>query len=144
MSIFVLFSVSLRVRFLRNAPMMYLFLALYTFSLTFIVCYNIFQLNLLRHYIGRKRLDLPPPIDQENLPFVTIQLPLFNEPYVAERLIDNIVAMGSIRYLWHYLTRRILFGRDARCCFAFCSYFSKKESNFELYLAHRSLRMLFA
>lgn len=73
--------------------MMYLFLALYTFSLTFIVCYNIFQLNLLRHYIGRKRLDLPPPIDQENLPFVTIQLPLFNEPYVAERLIDNIFAM---------------------------------------------------
>lgn len=77
--------------------MVHLLFGLYVFSLVFIVCYNILQLNLLRHYIGRKRLDPPPPIDQDNLPFVTIQLPLFNEPHVAERLIDNIVALDYPR-----------------------------------------------
>lgn len=77
--------------------MVHLLFGLYVFSLVFIVCYNILQLNLLRHYIGRKRLDPPSPIDQDNLPFVTIQLPLFNEPHVAERLIDNIVALDYPR-----------------------------------------------
>ncbi len=76
---------------------MYLFFGLYTFSLALIVLYNLLQLNLLRHYIGRKKTAPPLPLNQENLPFVTIQLPLFNEPYVAERLIDNIVAQDYPR-----------------------------------------------
>jgi cellulose synthase/poly-beta-1,6-N-acetylglucosamine synthase-like glycosyltransferase len=71
---------------------MYLLLGLFIFSLTFIFIYNLLQLNLLRHYLGRKKTVFPPPaLSEENVPFVTIQLPLFNEPYVAERLIDNIV-----------------------------------------------------
>lgn len=72
---------------------MYLFFGLYTFSLAHIVLYNLLQLNLLRHYIGRKKTAPLLPLNQEILPFVTIQLPLFNEPYVAERLIENIVTM---------------------------------------------------
>ena len=72
---------------------MYLFFGLYTFSLALIVLYNLLQLNLLRHYIGRKKTAPLLPLNQEILPFVTIQLPLFNEPYVAERLIENIVTM---------------------------------------------------
>lgn len=76
---------------------MYLLLGLFTFSLTFIVLYNLLQLNLLRHYLGRKKIASPPPLNQQNLPFVTIQLPLFNEPYVAERLIDNIVTQDYPR-----------------------------------------------
>jgi cellulose synthase/poly-beta-1,6-N-acetylglucosamine synthase-like glycosyltransferase len=76
---------------------MYLLLGLYTFSLTFIVLYNLLQLNLLRHYLGRIKIASPPPLNQKNLPFVTIQLPLFNEPYVAERLIDNIVTQDYPR-----------------------------------------------
>lgn len=31
-----------------------------------------------------------PAIDFEELPFVTVQLPIFNEKYVVERLIDNV------------------------------------------------------
>lgn len=73
--------------------MSYLLFGLCAFSLAVIVLYNILQLNLLRHYIGRKRRAQPPPLDREQVPFVTIQLPLFNEPYVAERLIDNIAAL---------------------------------------------------
>lgn len=73
--------------------MIYLIFGVYTFSLGFIVLYNLLQLNLLRHYMRRKKITQPPPLDREFVPFVTIQLPLFNEPYVAERLIDNIAAL---------------------------------------------------
>ena len=73
--------------------MIYLIFGVYTFSLGFIVLYNLLQLNLLRHYIRRKQIAQPPSLDREFVPFVTIQLPLFNEPYVAERLIDNIAAL---------------------------------------------------
>jgi len=72
---------------------MYVLFALYVFFLALILIYNLLQLNLLSHYLRRKESPQPPPLDQENLPLVTIQLPLYNEPYVAERLIDNIVAM---------------------------------------------------
>ncbi len=72
---------------------MYLLFGLYVFFLAFILVYNFLQLNLLFHYIRKKKLPSPPPLEENALPFVTIQLPLFNEPYVAERLVDNIVTM---------------------------------------------------
>jgi cellulose synthase/poly-beta-1,6-N-acetylglucosamine synthase-like glycosyltransferase len=53
------------------------------------------QLNLLYHYKKYHRHhneeSLPKAESDMNLPFVTIQLPIFNEMYVVERLIDNIV-----------------------------------------------------
>jgi cellulose synthase/poly-beta-1,6-N-acetylglucosamine synthase-like glycosyltransferase len=72
---------------------MYLLFGLYLFFLSLILVYNFLQLNLLFNYLGKKKGAPPPPMDPDALPLVTIQLPLFNEPYVAERLIDNIVAM---------------------------------------------------
>ena len=66
---------------------------MYLFFLSLILVYNFLQLNLLFNYLGKKKGAPPPPMDPDALPLVTIQLPLFNEPYVAERLIDNIVAM---------------------------------------------------
>ncbi len=72
---------------------MYLLFGLYLFFLSLILVYNFLQLNLLFNYLGKKKVVPPPPMDPDALPVVTIQLPLFNEPYVAERLIDNIVAM---------------------------------------------------
>lgn len=48
-------------------------------------------------FAGNQELDAfsdeAPSFDQtnEDLPFVTVQLPIFNEMYVVERLIDNIV-----------------------------------------------------
>jgi cellulose synthase/poly-beta-1,6-N-acetylglucosamine synthase-like glycosyltransferase len=73
--------------------LMYVLFGLYVFFLAFILLYNLLQLNLLFHYLGRKKTTPPQPLARESLPLVTIQLPLYNEPYVAERLIDNIVAM---------------------------------------------------
>ena len=69
----------------------------YVFFLAVILVYNFLQLNLLVHYIAKGRGNPPPPLNRDNLPLVTIQLPLFNEPYVAERLIDNILAIDYPR-----------------------------------------------
>lgn len=70
---------------------------IYVFFLAVILAYNFLQLNLLVHYVGRGRRMPPPPLDRDNLPRVTIQLPLFNEPYVAARLIDNILGLDYPR-----------------------------------------------
>lgn len=73
----------------------YLLIALYTLALAYVTFFCLMQLNLLLHYFKRK----PKPGLPENktgipfLPAVTIQLPVFNERYVIERLIDNIVLM---------------------------------------------------
>lgn len=73
----------------------YLLIALYTLALAYVTFFCLMQLNLLLHYIKRKRKpDLPE--NKTGIPFlpaVTIQLPVFNERYVIERLIDNIVLM---------------------------------------------------
>ena len=71
-------------------------IVVYTLALTFILLYSMAQLSLVIHYVNyhreQKRTQakpLPVPADKD-LPFVTVQLPIFNELYVVERLIDNI------------------------------------------------------
>ncbi len=65
---------------------------IYGLALSFIFLYSVMQLSLVINYI-RKKKEKPtrPTINEENLPFVTIQLPLYNELYVVERLIDAVV-----------------------------------------------------
>ncbi|WP_035215758.1 cellulose synthase family protein [Desulfobulbus elongatus] len=76
---------------------MHLLLGLYIVFLVLILAYNLLQLNLLRHYLDREKVKAAPPPADGDTPFVTVQLPLFNEPYVAERLIDNIIALDYPR-----------------------------------------------
>ncbi len=67
-------------------------MVLFTASIGFVFLYSLIQLNLLVHYF-RARSRPTVPIQAEALteyPFVTIQLPVYNEFYVAARLIDNI------------------------------------------------------
>jgi cellulose synthase/poly-beta-1,6-N-acetylglucosamine synthase-like glycosyltransferase len=120
----------------------FLFLGVYTLSLTYVTFYCLSQFNLLFYYkrfdwrrkkeefqakfaaqaqaqmagvaaaqVGGKTLSTNAPIiasdgslnlmSQEEYekayPFVTIQLPLYNEKYVVERLIDNMVLMDYPR-----------------------------------------------
>lgn len=81
----------------KDFLLMYIFFGLYLFFLLLILLYNLLQLNLLVHYLFRKKVAPPPPLADDEHPFVTIQLPLFNEPFVVERLIDNIATMDYPR-----------------------------------------------
>jgi cellulose synthase/poly-beta-1,6-N-acetylglucosamine synthase-like glycosyltransferase len=61
--------------------------------LIIITLYCVLQLPLLFSYLHfhiKKRKIAPSQALPENLPFVTIQLPVYNEVYVVERLIDCI------------------------------------------------------
>lgn len=72
----------------------YSILIIYTLALVYITIYCLFQFHLLfnykRYYWKNKNGVAPQGFEQEELPFVTVQLPIFNEMYVVERLIDNI------------------------------------------------------
>jgi len=56
--------------------------------------YALAQLNLLFNYLASKKLkDTSAKFNLSNpdeIPFITIQLPVYNEMYVMERLLDNI------------------------------------------------------
>jgi len=69
---------------------------IYFFTLVYITVYCLFQFHLLYHYkrYHRKQIDVgtPPATLWEEVPFVTVQLPIYNELYVIERLIDSITA----------------------------------------------------
>ena len=71
-----------------------LVLTIYTIALLLIFFYALAQLNLLFNYLRAKNQDRLAPkfnldIPQE-VPLVTIQLPVYNELYVMKRLLDNI------------------------------------------------------
>jgi len=71
--------------------MEYIVAFLYTASLLYIFLFSLSQLNLTWHY--RKKKNKPsehPQLNLSDAPIVTIQLPIFNELYVVERLIDAV------------------------------------------------------
>src|SRR5690606_2875643 len=75
----------------------YLIIVVYTVALLLIFFYSLAQLNLLINYLGyKKRIQVAPKfnlLDPREIPFVTIQLPIYNEEYVVERLLENIAKL---------------------------------------------------
>jgi len=74
----------------------YFLIALYTLASAYITFFCLMQLNLLFQYLKRDQRTTRMPADKDGKPFlppITIQLPVFNERYVIQRLIDNIVLM---------------------------------------------------
>ncbi len=75
----------------------YVTITIYSISLVLIFLYALAQLNLLFNYLSaQKKEDHSPQFDlskSKEVPFVTIQLPVFNEMYVMERLLENIVKL---------------------------------------------------
>ena len=69
-------------------------LFLYSFATMLIFFYALAQFNLLINYLkSKKQIDNSEQFDFKNqteIPFVTIQLPIFNEKYVVERLLTTI------------------------------------------------------
>ncbi|MBC7923786.1 MAG: glycosyltransferase, partial [Ferruginibacter sp.] len=78
-------------------------LFLYCLALLFILGNSLVQANLIYHYLKsyRRRTDLVHAAGAEpfttgaNAPFVTVQLPIYNELYVIERLME---AVASFQY----------------------------------------------
>ena len=70
---------------------------IYTIALLIIFAYSLTQLNLLFNYLRaqRKKDDSPQwnLSDPKQVPYITIQLPVYNELYVMERLLDNIALL---------------------------------------------------
>ncbi len=72
----------------------FLIIAIYSIALLLIFMYALAQLNLLFNYLrARKNHKNAPTFDfskDEEIPYVTIQLPVYNEFYVMDRLLENI------------------------------------------------------
>jgi len=84
----------------------YASLALYLIGMLFIFLYSLSQAHLLFHYLRAVKSNPENPHHSlEELPMVTIQLPIYNEKYVVERL---IAAVATIQYPKHLLEIQIL------------------------------------
>ena len=70
-------------------------LALYGICLLLIFVYSVLQLSLAISYVRNKRRKtkpVSPKYDPATAPKVTVQLPMYNELYVADRIIETIAA----------------------------------------------------
>ncbi len=75
----------------------YIVLFVYSIAILLIFFYSLAQFNLLINYLkSKKTIQFIEKFNFENpneIPFVTIQLPIYNEKYVIERLLENIVQL---------------------------------------------------
>ncbi len=82
-------------------------LALYSLMLAIILVFALIQLHLSVRYLKARRGTGPAslPLDEATLPRVTVQLPIYNELYVVERLLDSIARLD---YPHHLLDIQVL------------------------------------
>ncbi len=77
-----------------NLIISYIIIAIYSTALLLIFFYSLAQLNLLINYLSYKRKEQEAPkfnlLDPTQIPYVTVQLPIYNEEYVVGRLLENI------------------------------------------------------
>jgi len=78
-------------------------IVIYFACLTLILFYSILQLSLAIAYVRNKyrlkrgEIEVSKPVfDPNNTPKVTVQLPMFNELYVAERIIETVAAFDYL------------------------------------------------
>ncbi|MGA9992367.1 MAG: cellulose synthase family protein, partial [Thiobacillaceae bacterium] len=80
-------------------PLETLILILYFFVLSILAIYGWHRYYLVYLYMKHKGNAPAPPPDLAVLPRVTVQLPIFNEMYVADRLIDAVCEIDYPREL---------------------------------------------
>ena len=80
-------------------PLETLTLATYFFVLVILAVYGWHRYYLVYVYLKNKRKQPVPLGTFEALPRVTVQLPIYNELYVADRLIDAVCAIDYPRHL---------------------------------------------
>ncbi len=83
-------------------------LGLYALCLILIFFYSVLQLSLAIAYAKnrkKKAAEKQPELDDANAPFVTVQLPMYNELYVAERIIEQA---AEFDYPWDKMQIQVL------------------------------------
>src|SRR5258705_2354898 len=80
-------------------PVETLTLAAYFFVLIILAIYGWHRYYLVYLYMRNRDNEPTPQPPLDPLPIVTIQLPLYNEMYVADRLIDSVAAIDYPRHL---------------------------------------------
>ncbi len=74
---------------------LYLLIGIYALGMLFIFIYSLAQGHLLLRFLGAKKsLKEVPHIEPEVWPKVTVQLPVFNELYVVERLLESVAKLN--------------------------------------------------
>nr|MBC7612966.1 glycosyltransferase [Pseudopedobacter sp.] len=74
-----------------------LILIIYTLSLSVILIFSLGQTYLIFSYLKSKRKEDVIPVLPLDVPKVTIQLPLYNELYVVERLINSVCELNYLK-----------------------------------------------
>ena len=68
-------------------------LAVYFFCLVVLACYGGHRWYLLALYLRYRRSGTPEPVPFAELPRLTVQLPIYNELHVVERLLEAVCAL---------------------------------------------------
>lgn len=74
----------------QNTTFDWLILSLYFGVLVILALYGLHRYQLVYLYFKHWKKEVQPPVQLPSLPLVTVQLPIFNELYVVERLIDSV------------------------------------------------------
>ncbi len=78
----------------------YALLVPYFVILVILSCYGCHRYEMIRRYLRHKKtLPTAAPAKWDTLPPVTIQLPLYNERYVVERLLEEVSKMDYPKHL---------------------------------------------
>ncbi len=67
--------------------------SLYSCAILFVLIHSLFDAHLIFHYLRSFKNKKGNIFTKDFTPFVTIQLPVFNELYVVERLIDSVISI---------------------------------------------------
>ncbi|MEJ7822879.1 MAG: glycosyltransferase, partial [Chitinophagaceae bacterium] len=68
-------------------------IVLYALSIIFVLFHSLFDAHLIFHYLRSRNKKNVAVFEDNFTPFVTIQLPVFNELHVVERLLDAVAAI---------------------------------------------------
>jgi cellulose synthase/poly-beta-1,6-N-acetylglucosamine synthase-like glycosyltransferase len=66
---------------------------LYALAILFVLFHSLFDAHLIFHYLRSYNKKKHPVYQEHFTPFVTIQLPVYNELHVVERLLDAVAAI---------------------------------------------------
>ena len=78
-----------------------LIFTVYAVALFFLFCYGFVQMHLVYKYLKNRKQKKQPAVEPlTNYPFVTVQLPVYNESLVVARLIDAVAKFDYPKDMW--------------------------------------------